>query len=135
MRLLLTLILSMALCFGTSSIVFGQKSIALPSGLTENSSLEEVLNYLDATISPEARIGLESNAPGVEPDKIPTTGTRYYEQAFFSKGFKLAKTDGCKITLRNDNVDLLGFSTKYPNPVEGSLDDWRRIKRRNHFHV
>jgi hypothetical protein len=125
----------MALCFGTSSIVFGQKSIALPSGLTENSSLEEVLNYLDATISPEARIGLESNAPGVEPDEIPTTGTRYYEQAFFSKGFKLAKTDGCKITLRNDNVDLLGFSTKYPNPVEGSLDDWRRIKRRNHFHV
>ncbi|MCC7308263.1 MAG: hypothetical protein IT173_11910 [Acidobacteria bacterium] len=128
MRLSQTLLLSVVLCLGASSIVSGQQSIALPSDLTENSSIEEVLSYLDTTIFPEARIGLESNAPGAEPDEIPTTGTRYYEQAFFSKGFKLAKTDGCTITLRNDDVDLLGFSTKYPNPEKGSLDNWRRIK-------
>lgn len=92
------------------------------------SSLKEILNWLDTTSFPHACIGLESNAAGLEPGETPTTATRYYEWAIFSKGFKLAKIDGCKITLRNNNVELIRFETKYPNPAEGSLDEFRKIQ-------
>ncbi len=118
-----------ALTFTLNSMVSAQKT-TLPSGLTENSSFDEILNWIDKTSLPQAHIGLESNASVAELDEIPTTATRYYEWAFFSKGFKLAKIDGCKITLRNDNVDLIRFETKYPNPAEGSLDEFRRIQNK-----
>lgn len=126
-KLLINALFFTVLCLNASFSVFAQKA-ALPSGLTENSSVEEILNWLDTTTFPEARIGVEANASGVEQGEIPTTATRYHEQAFFSKGFRLAKIDGCKITLKNDNVKLLRFETKYPNPAEGSLDDFRKIQ-------
>lgn len=115
------------LSFVFGSVVFAQKT-ALPAGLTEKSSLEEILNWLDTTSLPQARVGLESNASGVEQGETPTTATRYYELGIFSKGFRLAKIDGCKITLKNDGVELIRFETKYPNPAEGSLDDFRKIQ-------
>lgn len=105
----------------------GQK-LPLPPSLTEKSSLEEILNWLDKTNLSEARIGLESNAAGVEQGEIPTSGSSYYELAIFSKGFKFAKVEGCKLFLKNDDVELLSFSTKYPNPTEGSLQDFRKYK-------
>lgn len=113
--------------FSLNSIIFAQKT-ALPLGLNEKSSLEEILNWLDKSSLPEARIGLEANASEPEANEIPTTASRYYESAIFSKGFKLAKIDGCKMALRNDNVELIDFSTKYPNPSQGSLDDFRKIQ-------
>jgi hypothetical protein len=30
--------------------------------------------------------------------------------------------------LTNDNFELIRFGTKYPNPAEGSLDDFRKIQ-------
>lgn len=126
-KLPINTLLAIALSLGVNSLVFAQKN-TLPSGLTENSSLEEILKWLDKTSLPQARIGLEANTPGLEPDEMPTTAARYYELAVFSKGFRLAKIDGCKITLRNDDVELLNFETKYPNPAEGSLDVFRKIK-------
>jgi len=126
-KLLVHTLLVIVLSLSINSLIFAQKT-ALPSGLTENSSLEEILNWLDKTSLPQARIGLEANVTEPETSEIITTATRYYEWGIFSKGFKLAKIDGCKITLRNDNVELISFSTKHPNPAEGSLDDFRKIQ-------
>lgn len=126
-KLFINALLVIALSLGINSFVFAQKT-ALPSSLTKNSSLEEILNWLDRTSLPEAQIGLEANVSEPEPTEIPTTSTRYYEWAFFSKGFRLAKIDGCKITLKNDDVKLIRFETKYPNPAEGSLDEFRKIQ-------
>ena len=126
-KLLVNVLLATVLSLSVNTLVLAQKAV-LPENLTEQSSLEEVLNWLDKTSFQEARIGLESNVSEPEPGEIPTTATRYYEWAFFSKGFKLAKINGCNIVLRNDDVDLIRFETKYPNPAEGSLDDFRKNK-------
>lgn len=126
-KFLMNALFATALSFSVNSFVLAQKTV-LPSGLTEKSTLAEILNWLDKTSFSHARIGLESNASGTEPGEIPTTATSYYEWAFFSKGFKLAKTEGCRITLRNDDLKLLRFETKYPDPREGSLDDFRKIQ-------
>ncbi|HEY0458497.1 MAG TPA: hypothetical protein VGC97_05045 [Pyrinomonadaceae bacterium] len=120
-------LLIIVLSLNLNSLVFAQK-VALPSGLTEKSTLVEILNWIDRTSLPQARIGLESNVKEPETGEVITNATRYYEQAFFSKGFRLAKIDGCRLRLRNDNVELIKFETKYPNPAEGSLDDFRKIQ-------
>lgn len=108
------------LIFILNSVVFAQK-ITLPIDLTENSSLEEILDWLDKASLHQARIGLEANVKEPETGEIITTATRYYEQAFFSKGFRLDKIDGCKVKLKNDNLELLRYVTGYPDPSKGSL--------------
>jgi hypothetical protein len=124
-KLLVRTLTVLAVGLGLNYVVVAQKA-ALPPDVTHKSSLGDVLNLLDAASFGSARIGLESNAAGVAEGEVPTTATRYYEQAFFSKGFRLAKIEGCKITLKNDDVKLLRFETKYPNPAEGSLDAFGR---------
>lgn len=126
-KLVTNTLFAIAMSLSLNSLAFAQK-ISLPSDLTEKSSLEEILNWLDKTSLPQAHIGLEANIQEPKTDEIITTATRYYELAFFSKGFRLAKIDKCRLTLRNDNVKLIGFSTKYPNPAEGSLDELRKIQ-------
>lgn len=126
-QLLICTLLLVALSLALNSAALAQKN-SLPTELTEKSSLADVLNWLDKTSFDQARIGLEANASGVEPDETPTTAARYYEWAFFSKGFKLAGIDGCRLTLRNENVKLIKFETKYPDPAKGSLDNFRKIQ-------
>ena len=126
-NLLLRALFLTVLSLSLNSTAFAQKT-TLPAELTEKSPLKEILNWLDKTGFAQARIGLEANASGLEGDEIPTTATRYYEEAIFSKGFRLVKIDGCRITLRNENIDLISFSTKYPNPAEGSLEEFRKIQ-------
>ena len=126
-KLLLNVLFVTVLSLCINSLISAQKT-NLTSGLSGNSSIVEILNWLAKTGLPQVCIGLELNSSGLEPGEIPTTATQYYERAFFSKGFKLAKIDACKITLRNDNVELISFSTKYPNPAEGSLDEFRKIQ-------
>jgi hypothetical protein len=116
---------TIVLIFITSFSAFSQKN-SLPSGLTEKSSVDEILQWIDTAIFPQARIGLESNASGTQQGEIPTANTAYYEWAFFSKGFKLSNVDGCKITLKNDDFKLLLFETKYPDPSKGSLSEFRK---------
>ena len=125
--LLIYALFLIVLSISLNSVVFAQKTI-LPSGLTDKSSLEDILNWTDKTSLAQARIGLNADAPAVEAGEVITSSTTYSERAIFSQGFKLAKIDGCKITLRNDAVELISFSTKYPNPADGSLDDFRKIQ-------
>lgn len=124
-KLLIYALSLVVLSLSLTSLVFAQKS-TLPSGLTKKSSLKEILDWLDKTGLAQARIGLSEDVQGIEPDDIPNAHTGYSEWAVFSQGFKLTKIDGCKITLRNDGVKLISFTTKYPNPAEGSLDDFRK---------
>ena len=109
-----------ALSLILNSVAFAQKN-NLPAGLTEKSSLEEILNWLDKASLPQARIGLEANVKEPEMGEVITTATRYYELAFFSKGFRLDKIDGCKVKLKNDDVELLRYVTGYPDSSKGSL--------------
>jgi hypothetical protein len=116
------LVITLSLCIDSS--LFAQKN-RLPSGLTENSSLEEVLGWLDKMALAQARVGLNAEVAGSGSVDAPTIGERYSEWAVFSQGFRLAKIDGCKITLRNNELKLISFSTLSPSP-EGSLSYFRK---------
>jgi hypothetical protein len=93
-----------------SSTIFAQDKNRLPPELNQNSSLSEIIDWLDRTSFAAARIGL--NHSGSEAVKSPG----YYkrgtlgEKFVFSQGFKLANLDGCTLTLRNDDVKLLRYA-------------------------
>jgi hypothetical protein len=80
------------------------------SELGPNASLSETLDWLDRNYFPRAWVSFETNR----------------EDAVFSQGFKLSKLDGCNLTLRNDNLDVLEFGTiAYPREYE-SIEGFRK---------
>jgi hypothetical protein len=82
------------------------QSNTLPPPLGQNSALAEILAWLDKNSFAKAWIGVNSG----------------FASGVFSQGFKLIKADGCFLTLRNENVDILELgSTAYPgeySPLE-----------------
>jgi hypothetical protein len=124
-QLLFCALFLFALTFTLNSAAFAQNK-SLPAELSEKSSLAEILAWLDKTSFPYARIGMNINVMEPNEDSIRTDVDRYSEWAFFAQGFKLVKSNGCKITLRNDDVKLISFATKYPNPAKGSFANFRK---------
>jgi hypothetical protein len=82
-----------------------------PPELSHRASLSEILDWLDKTSFGHARVGLNrSGDPSVErADGSQDSGT-VGEKFVFSRGFRLANLDGCTLTLRNDDVKLLGYA-------------------------
>lgn len=124
-RLLSRTLFLITVSLAVSLAAFAQND-SLPAELTEKSSLADVINWLDKMNFAQARVGLNAGAPQVETGEVITSVTRYSEWAVFAPGFKLAKIEGCRLILRNDDVKLLSFATKYPNSAEGSLDEFRK---------
>jgi len=116
----------LTLTFVLNSPIAAQSG-ALPAGLTEKSTLVEVLAWLDKTGFPDARIGFQStgNNP-TDPVEASMSTATYSDWAVFGKGFKLSKTDGCRIVLKNDSLDLLDFSTKSPDGEKGAFSNFRK---------
>ena len=106
----------------TASLTLGVFCQNKPSSseLKDKSSLTESLTRLSQII-PQSQVGLESNFPDPETDEVITDERRYSESVEFSRGFKLSKIDGCKITLTSDNAKLVSFWTKNPDPKKGSF--------------
>jgi hypothetical protein len=121
--------LSRVLClglvvFGAAFVLSAQKR-ELPSGLTERSTLVEIIAWLDKTSFADARIGLNMNVSETYDPANAAYTTRHSEWAVFSKGFKLSKTDGCNLVLTNDDIKLLGYSSYYSDKEQGSLINFR----------
>ena len=97
----------------------------LPGGLSEKSSVAEIVDWLGKSTLTNARIGLTNEVnepdPAYQTDIDPRS-----EWATFSQGFKVSKMDGCKLVLRNEDPKLLEFATKYPDPKKGSLSNYRK---------
>jgi hypothetical protein len=100
---------------------------ALPAGLTEKSTLAEVLAWLDKNGFADARIGFQStgNNP-TDPVEASIASASFSNWAVFGKGFRLSKTDGCRITLKNDRLSLLDFSTASPVVEKGAFPNFRK---------
>ena len=93
------------------SYAFGQEN-KLPPQLNQNSTIEEILEYLNQTSFPYARIGLKSSARSKHSrysPYIPSDG--FSETMIFSQGFKLVGDRGCHIRLVNDDAKLLNYSS------------------------
>ena len=60
-------------------------------------------------------------------DSISCEGCGVYESGVFSQGFKLIKADGCSLTLRNEDIKILSFSTTARSSYDDiSLERFRR---------
>lgn len=91
----------------------------LPSPLNASSSVSEIVDWLDKNSFSHARIGLEDDGPNLNPfDSM--TGT-ISEGLIFSSGFRLVKVDGCRLTLRNDEVKVLSGWTNRTDSNEMGL--------------
>jgi hypothetical protein len=123
-QLLICVLSLFVLSNALNTAVFAQNN-SLPAELTEKSSLAETLKWLDETSFSRARIGLNFVASHDEPE-LSGYYSSYSEFAVFSQGFKLIKTDGCRITLRNKDVKLLSFSHLYPEGSDASLPSFRK---------
>jgi hypothetical protein len=109
----------------SNSETAAQGKAQLPPELTQNSSPAEILAWLDQTSFANARVGLNQGG----------SKTRYYSgvvvshgvspaKAVFSKGFRLARLDGCHLTLRNEAVSVVDFSgPRYSGDVKTLLEN------------
>lgn len=93
-----------------------QDNDALPPGLTQGSSLSEVLDWLNTNGFTRARIGLEGYRinSSLASDVSKTGEPMPRESVVFGPGFKLVSVDGCRLRLRSDGITVL-------RPGEGAL--------------
>jgi hypothetical protein len=111
--LLLLLILMVA-----GSNVLAQKDAGLPPKLNSDSSLADILNWLNQNAFPYARVGLRKqggSAPrgsfGLPRQSVPG-GER-----IFSEGFQIKWINGCHVTLSNEHATIIDAR----NPSSGSF--------------
>ncbi len=125
---LVSLISLTLVAFFTLSSVASAQTKSLPKGLDENSTFAEIVDWLNKNSFPKARIGMESDGNyNYESNDIPTNGTTYFEEAVFASGFRFNNGGTCqRLDLVNDNIRLIYFGTKYPDPSDGSLGDFRK---------
>ncbi len=98
---------------------------ALPDGLSQNSSVEELINWLDANGLANARIGVETEVSDDQFDPTQLFDTALSEEATLSQGFRLKSLVGCKLTLRNEDLQLLELLSGSYNPEMVRLRDVR----------
>jgi hypothetical protein len=96
------------------------QSGTLPSELNQNSTVQDILDYLNKTLFPSARLGVGSSLPGDHESWDAETG--YYSNIrslIFSEGFKLASdSNDCHIMLRNDDVKVYEVDGKKVTPID-----------------
>lgn len=120
----------------TSEVVAKRNS--LPQGLNEGSTVQEILQYLNRTSFPYARIGLYVAVTKSVESWNSNVGDDYPgESLVFSPGFRLVSgDDDCHILLRNEDVTVydagakdirmlgLGELTQSPPPYAAEFATW-----------
>ena len=106
-----------------STAALAQTGVALPPGLNQDSTLADVLAWLDKNSFPRARIGLNNEFYSSHPESDQRT---IKESAVFSQGFRLFRTDGCHLTLRHDDARVIRFSTTAFSYEYQSLESIRK---------
>ncbi|HYK21473.1 MAG TPA: hypothetical protein VEV42_12110 [Pyrinomonadaceae bacterium] len=105
---------SLLLLISTASIyipglkVSAQKGTELPAKLNSDSSLAEILDWLNQNAFPYARVGVRESA-GSGPRRhfgLPTESVSGGER-IFSEGFHLKFVNGCHVTLSNEDVTII----------------------------
>jgi hypothetical protein len=88
------------------------QSNALPPELNQQSSLSEILSWLDQKGFPQARIGvIDPGSPTYESGGM-LEGPEPSTKLVLSQGFRLVQTDNCHLTLRNEAAIAISFSSK-----------------------
>ena len=106
-----------------------QNKLPLPGDLNQNSSVSEILKWLDQTTFRNARIVLKdsSDAFTYRPpwdDSGPAIHT-----FIFTQGFRVTNIDGCNVMLRNDDAKTV-YKSKVQDSTHRSIADvWLQLNR------
>jgi len=109
-------LLAMSIVFLTSRIATQDKA-HLPTELSQSASLSEIVDWLDKTSFPDARVGLKSS----DSQGLPSSTNPDWQEGtpghslVFSQGFRLSGIDGCTLTLRNEDTYLINSSKNIRN--------------------
>ena len=110
--MLYVLFLIVAISFANSEASAQDKARLRPQ-LNQSSSIEESLAWLDKTSFANARVGFDLGSPNSEEsNRGPYGDGTPSAKVVFSQGFRLARLDGCHLTLRNEAVSVFDFPGK-----------------------
>ncbi|HYW73665.1 MAG TPA: hypothetical protein VE961_21765 [Pyrinomonadaceae bacterium] len=113
----------MVSCSFLSAEVIAQEPGPLPEKYINSSALAEILNNLDTTTLPRARISLKSR--GIESYDA-NSQTWSSEEFTFSQGFRLVNIRGCRVTLKNEATKIIGGLIGGSDPDAVSLGRFLR---------
>ena len=102
------LLLALVLIAIPGSRVPAQKETALPPELKSNSSLTEILDWLNQHAFPYARVGVRAKGRTGTKSRfgIPRHDTPDIER-FFSEGFQVKSINGCEVILSNEHPTII----------------------------
>lgn len=123
----------LATVVGIVSVVAAQNTAPAkpPAQLTDAAS---IVKWLDDSMLPLARVGIEIEVDESLVDEMFKYEMMLSESALFSGGFRLKSLDGCRLTLRNDNVELLQHFMGSYNPKNTRLKSLREANSTNSFY-
>ena len=110
--------------------VLAQNKPLLPGGLNQDSSVSEILTWLDQTTFPIARVVLKDSTdafiyrPPYGHDSGPAEHT-----FIFTQGFRVTNIDGCNLMLRNDDARTVTKSKLDDSPHRLVADLWVQLDR------
>lgn len=111
--------------FGTSA----QPKHSLPGKLNENSSVSEILTWLDHTTFRNVRIVLKDSSDAFTY-RPPWDDSGPAKHTFiFTQGFRVTNIDGCNLMLRNDDARTV-YKSKVDEPKHRLVADlWLQLNR------
>ena len=107
-----------------------QNKPLLPGGLNQDSSVSEILTWLDQTTFRNARVVLKDSTdafiyrPPWGHDSGPAEHT-----FIFTQGFRVTSIDGCNLMLRNDDARTVTKSKLDDSPHRLIADIWVQLDR------
>lgn len=124
-----------AICFGfgvfgiSTSRVLAQNKPLLPGELNENSSVSEILSWLDKTTFRNARVMLKDSSDSFIY-RPPWDDSGPVKHTFiFTQGFRITNIDGCNLMLRNDDAKEVIKSKLEASPHRLVADVWVQLNR------
>ncbi len=124
-----TFVIAVVLLANVSTLA--QKKSSLPGGLKPDSSVKEIVTWLDQTTFRDARIVLKDSydASYRQPwdDNEPAKNTFNFIQ-----GFRVTNIDGCDLMLRNDDARMVTKSKEVKNTHPIIADVWVQLNRMSH---
>ncbi len=84
-----------------------------PTDLSQQSSVTEIMNWLDKTSFAQARVGIRTMSRGAsQNDFVPMLSQDALPNysLFFAEGFKLVQVSDCGVILQNDDTTMIDHS-------------------------
>ena len=106
-----------AVCLSTNSLAQKQPN---QDQSTQRSSVTEIIDDLNKTSFPHARVGLAWDGGESYRDSSDSMQSmnlmlsRRSESAFFAAGFTVERLDGCRLKLKNEQLKILSWYTEAP---------------------